>query len=291
MANPFFEMGREFSQWLGNAGRGAGEIARERLGVIPRLSDEVVVTVTGMPGSNKRDLYLLALTAANGVVRRFAPLSETVAPVFGSLTIQYDAADHTVTCALKYDVSMGQAVITPPYGGAGFFDTLAVYRGPQCDVVGGRFDFINDNADIPLPGIPKSSVANGLPGLPFQGSMIVTGCAQTVAPTNRTFLAKPPPPTAVLDPGTSIPSPNPKPPGDNRSRGAAISTQEELNAVAAGQYFDTNGSVSAGLPSLDGSPCCAKITALIPLVFAALSAPATNSLMQFPNPVLGPTGR
>jgi len=267
---------------------GVRDMGRERVGLVPRISDEVVVEVRGQPGSSKRDLYLLALTAANGVVRRFAPIAATVGVAFAELGIEYDAADHWVRCTMKYNFSTLEAVTA---NGAGFFDSLAVYRGPQCNVVGGRFNFRNeDKATVPLEGIPLSSSSPGLPGLPFRGNVILTGCATTIEPTPITSLAKPSPPSDVILGSTSILSPNPKPPGDNRSRGAVIAAPEEISASGRGEYADTTVPVSS--PSSDQSRnCCEKITALIPLVFAALSAPATNSQMQFPNPVQGPRGR
>ena len=60
------------------------------------LDDEVVVEVTGQPGASKQSLYYLALSAANGMVRRFNALAgfqNILAPAYGFLMIEYDAAD------------------------------------------------------------------------------------------------------------------------------------------------------------------------------------------------------
>ncbi len=260
------------------AARGLAAL-REIANTVPRLEDEVTVEVVGNPGASKQQLYFLALAAANGMVHRFAPLLDfnpLVAPTMGMLMIEYDAADNWVRCTLRYSTSTLAAATTgdrrPTY-----YNDLAVYRGPQCKVVGEAFDFTSAT----LPGIPASAVAGGsAPVLPFEKQTIVTPCATTNTP-NPKPITQDPATNANPEPTPIIPSFNPKPPGDNRSRGSA---------VYPGASGTSGGSSSSiGVPTVAGK-CCDNVDKLIPLVFAALSDPAGVSELTFPNPTAGPTG-
>jgi hypothetical protein len=244
---------------------------------VPMLEDEVVVEVVGQPGAQKNELYYLALAAANGVVRRFGnifQINPIAPPSYAALAIEYDAADHWVRCYLKYAVGMTSISVRPfaagppVVGNARNFDNLAVYRGPQCDVVGGNFDFVDT---LPLPtGIPTSP-RDGAPQLPFEGQMILTSCPRSAAPNPAAMTQNPPPSqplSATAGPvGDSV---NPKPPGDNRSRGAVV-------AAGASQNPGPHQS-------------CAKTLKLIPLAFAALTDPGSLAKEMFTPPTAGPTG-
>lgn len=286
--------------------------------ITPQLEDEVTVEVVGEPGHDKQQLYFLALAAANGEVRRFNTFANIWAPTYGMLMIEYDQASNWVRCTIRYKTSMLSAnaglrsLILPRVGT--FFDNLSLYRGPACEVVGDSFDFVDPN--VLGPGIPISSKSpdapNGEIGLPFKGQTIVTTCPTTTPPKPKKIKQSPVPTAPKVNNGPPIPSPNPKPIGDNRSRGAivvpGVSTPSSGSpptiatltggTANSGTGIVTSGSGTVGVTTggsgrLDtegDDECCPKILALIPLVFAALSAPATNSKMQFVEPTQGPTG-
>lgn len=298
--------------------------------LVPQLEDEVTVEVVGEPGHDKQQLYFLALSAANGEVRRLNSLGpdkpfNLLATSYGMLMIEFDQASNWVRCTIRYKTSMlaanaGFRSIPLPRTGT-FFDNLAVYRGPACEVVGDTFDFV-DSTFI-TPGIPASSISpdapNGPTGLPFKGQTIVTMCPTTTPPVPKAITQNPVPTAPKVNNGPAISSPNPKPIGDNRSRGAIVvpgtpvsppsppppptspstittligsltvpgSGTSTVREVTGATGVISGGTSSTG--SLVGS-CCPKVLALIPLVFAALSAPATNSKMKFVEPTQGPTG-
>lgn len=253
----------------------------ERTGLVPTLSDRVVVEVTGQPGVTKQQLYFLALAAANGTVRRMGDLF-SASPSFGQLAIEYDAADHWVRCTLHYRWSMSATIATG--AGAGRIigdnmDRMAVYRGPSCDVVGGPLDFGTNTTDV--PGIPNPTAK--APDLPFRGQPVLTPCPKTKTPNPKPINVNPAPTATTTDPGGEIDSPNPKPPGDNRSRGAVI--RSPTDPTSAG-----GTPVPGPTPTAAGAKCCDKLRLLIPLVYAALSGPATNSETTYPTPTPGATG-
>lgn len=258
---------------LGGVATGLGDLTDtvRRVTLSPQIEDEVVVEVVGQPGANKQQLYYLALAAANGMVRRIGDLGgeKPMSPGFGMLMIEYDAASDWVRCSIKYRWSTLSVNVTKPapLGGTTFFDGLAVYRGPQCNVVGNTFDFVNRDA----PAVP-SSVATGAPQLPFRGDTILTSCPTVIAPSPDAMRQFPVPDSPLINAAgkVPIPSPNPKPPGDNRSMGVVFTATPSL------AKSDAPGS------------CCDKITALIPMVFAALSGAATTDDMTYPVPT-GPT--
>lgn len=247
--------------------------------IAPQLEDEVTVEITGQPGHEKQQLYFLALAAANGEVRKFSGFLG-VAPTYGLLMIEFDQASNWIRVTLRYKVSglaanAGQQVGSDADPSA-WFDALALFRGPSCEVVGGAFDFTNTG----LAGIPASSKSpdapNGANGLPFVGQTILTPCPTVIPPNPAPIIQNPAPTAPKTNNGRPIPSPNPKPPGDNRSRGAV---------VVPGSSTPQSG----GTSNLSGvGPCCPKTLALIPLVFASLSSPATNSDMRFNSPPVNP---
>lgn len=269
----------------------------------PTLEDYVVVEVVGQPGANKQQLYYLAMATAFGIVRQYQIINSLLAfitPSYGMLMSEDDSADNWVRCTVKYEVGMYGAVsaasinklfgIPSGFGSLGpsIFDQLTVYRGPQCSVNGGTFNFVatplvgTSGILSPLagaiPGIPTSPSSAAAPKLPFAGQPILTSCPITNTPSPLGVQENPAPTFPLSTPtGPVIPSPNPKPPGDNRSRGVV--------QIPSSSTPTSGGGVS-GIP---GS-CCNAVQALIPLVFAALSAPGTNSDMTFPSPTPGPSG-
>ena len=261
--------------------------------LVPQLEDEVTVEVTGQPGHDKQQLYFLALAAANGEVRKINTFTNIIAPCYGMLMVEFDQASNWVRVTMRFKTSMLAAnaglrtIPTLPRVGS-FYDNLVVYRGPSCEVVGDDFDFTDET--IFTPGIPDSSLSpdapNGPNGLPFKAQVIVTTCPTTTPPVPVQIFQSPVSTATKANNGPAIPSPNPKPPGDNRSRGAIIVPGPPTASPPPQSGF---GGITNGLftPVV---PCCPKTLALIPLVFAALSAPATDSQMRFDSPVQGPTG-
>jgi hypothetical protein len=270
----------------------------------PSLEDEATVEVVGQPGASKKQLYFLALSAAFALAKRFDPniAGKYILPPPGMLMIEYDAAGNWVRATVRYKTSMlfvaaldlvgksftqigiGGVIKRPP------IESMPVYAGPKCDVVGESFQFtqnvppaaglgllgligVTDPATFALnlagAGIPSSSKDSFAPKLPFEGKTILTPCAQVIDPN----------PAVQGAGGATIPSPNPKPPGDNRSRGAV---------VTAGGSAAPSAPASAN-PTAD-TCFLSKSMALIPLVFSALSDPGSLSDQVFTPPTAGPLG-
>ncbi|CAM6002949.1 unnamed protein product [Sphagnum balticum] len=217
------------------------------------------------------------------------------------LMIEYDAADNWVRCTLKYQSGMAAnyAIALADSTPGTIFDRLVVYRGPSCVLNGAPFGFtaltnksilkavgidgiLANVIDVGLSAVNLPALANTIgtkglltdgdrraPNLPFAGQPILTPCPATPVPAPRPITQSPVPFIATTAVG-SIASPNPKPPGDNRSRGAVL----------------IPGSPSA---AGTGDACCNQSLALVPLVFAALSAPGTNTLQTFPDPTASTT--
>lgn len=268
MPLPFLALaaGAAIGKGLDWAFRGGGTVIDTINKNVPTLEDEVTVEVVGQPGANKQQLYFLALAAANGIVRQFNGMGG-VPPSYGMLMIEYDAADHWIRCTIKYSTGIvSSSALRSPFGGVTPYDDMAVYRGPQCEVVGGDFNFTSKL----LPGIPSSAEDPAAPQLPFKGAVILTSCPSVQEPAPGPITQKPVQ-TLPIKPTKPINSPNPKPPGDNRSRGAVVVT------------------AAAGTSSGYGK-CCPKDLNLIPLVFAALTNPAGNSLETFRRPQPGELG-
>lgn len=273
-----YEGGKQALKWvkgaLDTAARGSAGIQGVAANT-PILEDEVTVEVVGQPGAQKNELYYLALAAANGVVRRFGniiQLNPLAPPNFALLMIEYDAADHWVRCTIAYKTgmtSLAAGTLATKVGSLGF-DRFAVYRGPQCDVVGGNFDFV-DSTPLFSSGVPNSpDPRTGAPNLPFAGQEILTSCPRSALPNPGPMTDSPPPSQPLTNPGPVGPTVNPKPPGDNRSRGHVVAPGASQNP-APGQ-------------------CCAKTLQLIPLVFAALTDPGSFGREMFTPPTAGPTG-
>lgn len=276
----------------------------------PHLEDEATVEVVGQPGATKKQLYFLALSAAFALAKRIDPslLGRYILPPPGMLMIEYDAADHWVRVTLRYKTSLLAAAaanlaagVLGAIGAGGIltkvdFAALPVYSGPKCDVIGGTFDFVAgvpediaalarlaggggaaDLLNIATAGIPSSSTTSYAPTLPFANKTILTTCAKV----------KDPNPALPGAGGAEIDSPNPKPPGDNRSRGAVVT------GGASRPQLSILGGISAILTGNTGGtdPCCLdKSMSLVPLIFSALTDPGSYTREVFREPVGGPTG-
>lgn len=221
------------------------------VGVTPKLEDEVTVEVVGQPGSSKKELYYLALNTAFGLVRRF-DASPTLAMPPGLLMLEYDAADSWVRCVLKYKSSILTSSLsksTPT------IPEMQIFKGPEEQVIGGAFNFTTKiqtpDRPTPYPGVPI---------LPFTGKVILT-TATTIQNGISTT------PGAI----NASPAGNPRPPGDDISRGAVGNPGQVISA--SGTPFDAANPLN---PIAD-----IKATYLVPLVFAALSAPGTPNGMLF----------
>lgn len=228
--------------------------------IVPQLDDEVTVEIVGQPGSSKKNLYFLALAAANALARRFQSSNKAgtfIAPPTGMIMLEYDAADNWVRCTIRYKTSSlplavkGKASVS--------LEELSIYAGPKCDVVGEQFNF---TGALAVGGIPRSSTSSPAPQLPFEKRTILTNCPSVRDPA-----------PGFGPPGPDIiPTPNPKPVGDNRSRGAAV--------VA----------ISQGAEGASNDDCCFRRLDLIPLVFSSLSDPGSFGDEVFRVPTLGQRG-
>ena len=266
---------------------------------IPSLENEVTVRVTGQPGHTKQTLYFLALAAASAVCRQFTVyfVGTPILPPQGILMIEYDAAQNWVQATIRYHNSMLAAIVpgvlaatSPIIAASGLatvppLDRLAVYNGPNCDVVGAPLSYVGGlPAAVALgglvggalggaPGIPGSPSSFPSPPLPWNGRTILTPCPTVTPPVPSTAttlagtLADIGPP-----PNPDVPTPNPKPPGDNRSRGAVP------------------GSASGRAASLNPAKCCPTVPMLVQMVYSALSFPGNPDEELFVPPVPGPTG-
>lgn len=238
---------------------GIAAIGKEIGKSVPHLENEATVEVLGQPGANKKDLYFLALATAFGLVGRsdisffVGQTRFYVAPPPGLLMVEYDAADNWVRATVKYRTSTLTAVTEAALGNrvTAFYQETALYSGPDDFVTGRPFNFTTVNL---IPGIPNSAQSAGAPQLPFAGRDVLTAHPSVFDPN-------PALPLGTADP---IASPNPKPPGDNRSRGVAVVEPNPGSGVVQNR--------------------------LVPLVFAALSDPGTATLQVFPPPTSGPLG-
>lgn len=252
---------------------------------IPVLEDEVVVEVRGQPGATKKQLYYLALSAAFGLIRRFdlGVNGVYVAVPPGVLMVEYDAADNWVRATVRFRTSLITTSVTialpmlnplpiPLFGtlfadsvndylkekaGLDFYGEAVVFSGPKEEVVGGKFNF----AGVLTPAVPTTARSRGAPKLPFEGRVILTTAPSVKEPI--------PAPGTI---GGEILCPNPKPPGDNRSRGTITEGKNPLNP-SDGLRFDNNEDI---------------IRRLIPLVYASLTEDGNEQ--RFVDPKDGPRG-
>ena len=248
---------------------------------VPTLTDRVVVVVKGQPGAVKKTLYYLALSAGFGVIRRFdfglGGFYVSAPP--GNIQVRYNLTENWVEVVIEYTTSLIAAAATQSFSGSvatsaanlalfpflgvltpsvtagieaqiaewrgeaktevGFYKEAVIYSGPKEGLIGGDWGFTG----ISTPLVPTSSKAPGAPTLPFAGYAILT---------NR-------------------PANNPRPPGDNRSRGTVplISSTED--------------------DGIDTSLTSKLMRHLLPLVYSALTNPSSFSAETFvaPSTVLG----
>lgn len=214
-------------------------------GNTPKLEDEVTVEIVGQPGSNKRTLFQMAISTAFGIARPGAANAATGVPP-ALVMVEYDAASDWVRVTLRYKI-----------GVLNFIGTVNVL-GPNASIDALRALF----GTSPVLRGPSSSFRAGIPFVPFGPFNIRPG--ETNPFTNQITLTDNA--TWLNGVGTAIRTPNPKPPGDGRSRG---------------EISDRNGVlVDTDLPAMQ----------LIPLVFAALSAPGSVNLTTFTPPVTSQFG-
>lgn len=254
----------------------------------PQLEDEATVEVIGQPGSNKKDLYYLAMAAACGLVRRYDFL-RAIFPPIGMVMIEYDAADCWVRAVVRYKTSLLSAVVARPLKSVLAPDAstqplfqkaqaylnsflqpdgkptpdlaeAAIFSGPSPVLVGKSWNFTG----LLGVGLPNTSQSRGAPVLPYDGRTILTTAdATSDAPTN---------PGVALNNGVIPQSSvqgsqmNPKPPGDYRSRGAV----SEMVGSQGALQSNWNGNVIADL--------------LVPLVYSALSNPGSIDQVVFSSP-------
>lgn len=255
---------------------------------LPHLEEEAVIEVRGKPGSKLNDLYFLGLATAFGLIKRFDAL-QWLTPPPGLLMVECDHSDNWVRVTLKQRVSLVtstyaggiepgggwsslvNAALTPgvipgPIGGLlpqlpqavpalGSRQVPAydrpLYAGLSESVVGGAWNITSEA----LPGIPNNETSLNVKSLPFTGRTILT----------RNPLVQDPNP-AIANPNAApiVPSMNPHPAGDNRSRG---------NVPRQSSF----------VPNETG-------TFLAQLVYAALSDPGSYQNTTFAPPTGGPTG-
>lgn len=247
---------------LGKAAPNLLSIGEWSKNAIPKFENEVTVEVIGDPTANMAYLYKLALATAFGLVKNVSltgrdengrPYYITLPP--GMLMIEYDAADRWVRCTLKYVNTV--AVAAAGRGNrleADFFRGNPLYSGPKEFTEGSDWNF--SGLILPglggIPGIPNSAESKGLPALAFSNRNILTSDPTTIDPN---------PARPIV--GNVIQSPNPKPPGDKRSRGTTYGADQP------------NGPANFRL---------------IQLVFAALTNPGSPQQEVFAAPTTGTLG-
>lgn len=230
---------------IGRSPGTAGAIAQGIADLFPKLEDEVTVEVTGQPGSNKKQLYYLAMAAAYGLARPGGALRFLGSPP-SLLMCEYDAADTWVRVTLRYKIGV-MDFATRPIGTLTVITSgLPVVSGPKDELIGGR-------AQLPLPGFLPDAITQApvfKPTLEFTGKVVLTSSGVCINPD----------PSAAGN--ATIYAPNPRPPGDQRSRGA-VQTPNSSQVVA--DY-------------------------LIPMIFASLSDPGSQNNMYYPPPIHSAVG-
>lgn len=228
---------------------GGANVAQAISDITPKLEDEVTVEVVGQPGSTKRQLYYLAMSAAYGLARP-ALLARWLKQPPSLMMCEYDAADAWVRFTLKYKTGVfnfiQNAIFTPSIIGELATSTgMVVVNGPSDTLKGA-------SAVIPLQGnlapILNPAFLGAVP-LPFSNKIILTSSG----------ICENPDPNAAGG-GQTVIAPNPRPPGDTRSRGAV---QNPYSSEVVADY-------------------------LIPMIFASLSDPGSMNGMFVPPPVPGP---
>lgn len=193
----------KISPWMAiDAAKAVNDALNNAFGM---LEDSVEVRVTGAPGSTKRQLHALAASVAFGMAKPLIFLGGGALTPPGAIGVEYDAARMELTFVLKYSRSVKSILASGAAAflglGGGGRDALVnqpVFRGPLDEVKGAGFEF-----RPPVPG----GIAPG--NLPFNGKTILT--------TSRTCEDPNP---AIAGAGPTVPTLNPRPAGDARSRGS-----------------------------------------------------------------------
>lgn len=214
-------------------------------GNTPKLEDEVTVEIVGQPGSNKRTLFQMAMSTAFGIARPGAASGPFAVPP-ALVMVEYDASSDWVRVTLRYKVGvlnfLGGINVLNPNASINalraLFGTAPVVRGPA-----GSF-----RAGIPFVPFGPFNIRPEA-GNPFINTIPLTENATWFTPG-----------------GAVISTPNPKPPGDNRSRGAIPDR--------------------TGLVGGSDNP----VMQLIPLMFSALSAPGSVNLQVITPPAVSTLG-
>lgn len=228
--------------------------------VTPKLEDEVTVEVLGQPGSSKKTLYFLALQTAYGLARP-GLISRFFTPAPSLLMIEYDAAADWVRVTLKYKVG-ALDFVNQALGTAAF---LGPFAGPAAAAqLIGALELVKN---MPLLAGPRSYVEGVTPAIPFSFLSVPLPTEDANKFTGVNILTTG---ENWFNGGQVMPTPNPKPTGDYRSRGS---------------MGENDGGGPGQLPG-QGSP----VKKLIPLIFAALSAPGSQNDLTFTQPVQTPSG-
>lgn len=198
---------------------------KETLG---QIEDEVTVTVSGNPLSNKKQLYHLAAAVGFGLIERLVPAGGEKNPLAspGLVAVEYDATTKEVSFVIRYSRNL---ITVATFGaGAAGLRRQPVYDGPKDVVVGAPWDFRTDLVTRVVS-----------PTLEFAGKTVLTDRSVT-----------PDPNPAILPPivPPNIPTGNPRPSGDARSRGSLIQLVWQALADPV-ESFDGQGTHSYVLPT------------------------------------------
>ncbi len=205
----------------------------------PYVVDEVEAIVIGDPSSSRTQLYRLARSAAIGAItlRGFRGFS---VPQF-SMELEYNHADRTVICRVGFTRSL----IT----GAAVFKTLAIRdnngiirRGVNTlDVINGPTDNLFGRP-FPNPALPGLPAGTAPPPSEFDGRPILSLADSVVNPD----------PALPLGAGGIVPSPNPRPIGDFRSRGSIYSLIFSALSVPGSSILQEFKAPAEGDPGIPG---------------------------------------
>ncbi|VTR92151.1 unnamed protein product [Gemmata massiliana] len=187
---------------------------------LPFLEDEATVTVHLSPKGTRRDGYFLAAALGFSLVRRYDILAFNSPPP-GMIMIVYDAASNAVQFTVRYRTCMTTGAIV---NAERMFSELPVYTGPTEIFAGEAWNFISSG----IPGVPDPGAGGGVAGgqAGFAGALAALR-AQAQVPklpfAKHGILARSGTtldPNPLNAPGNNwVESPNPRPSGDQRSRG------------------------------------------------------------------------
>ena len=202
---------------------------------LPFLEDEATVTVYLSPKGTRRDGYFLAAALGFSLVRRYDILAGTSPPP-GLIMIVYDAASNSVQFTVRYRTCLTTGAIDNK---ARIFSECPVYAGPTEIVTGEPWNFAGA-----VPGIPGFPGAGGQAGLAGAMAAARANAFLPVLPfAKRGIVARSgttPEPNPLKPAGTWVESPNPRPCGDQRSRGTLYQMVYSALTTPQGQGFKLN---------------------------------------------------